>query len=261
MPGHEDDLALLVGAARAAGEIARRHFGDGPKSWDKGDGQGPVSEADLEVDALLKARLLAARPDYGWLSEETADSPGRLEKDSIFIIDPIDGTRAFLDGQTGFAHALAVVTQGRPVAAVVYLPMLGHIYSAALGMGAYIGQQRLRVTARPQLDGARVLASRAHLGPEHWPGGLCAITRHFLPSLAWRMALVAEGQFDAMLTLRPAWHWDIAAGALLVQEAGGHVTAGAGEALQFNTPNPLSEGVIAAGPALHSEILRRRGRG
>ncbi len=260
MPGHEDDLALLIDAACAAGEIARRHFGDGPKSWDKGDGQGPVSEADLEVDAMLKARLLAARPDYGWLSEETADSPARLDRESIFIIDPIDGTRAFLDGQTGFAHALAVVTKGRPVAAVVYLPMLGHLYRAAAGMGAYLGQQRLRVTGHAELDGARILATRKHVGPDHWPRGLCAIERHFRPSLAWRMALVAEGQFDAMLTLRPAWHWDIAAGALLVHEAGGTLSTGAGGGLHFNTPRPMSDGVIAAGPALHSEILARRGR-
>lgn len=258
MPGNEGDLALLIAAARDAGEIARRHFGEGPKSWDKAGGQGPVSEADLEVDAMLKARLLEARPDYGWLSEESADTGARLDRESIFIIDPIDGTRAFLDGQPGFAHALAVVTQGRPVAAVVYLPMLDLMYSAALGQGAWLGDQRLVATAHAQIAGARVLAARGHLGADHWLGALDGVARHFRPSLAWRMALVAEGQFDAMVTLRPAWHWDIAAGALLVQEAGGTVSTGKGAALRFNTQEPVSDGVIAAGTALHGVFLACR---
>lgn len=258
MRENDDDLALLTEAALAAGEIAKRHFGEGPRSWDKGSGQGPVSEADLEVNAMLHDRLQAARPDYGWLSEETGDSAARLKRERVFIIDPIDGTRAFLDGQTGFAHALAVVEKGEPVAAVVHLPMLERTYSAALGRGAYLGAQRLRVAPRTALTGARVLASRPHLTETFWPGGVPLLDRHFRTSIAWRLALVADGTFDAMFSLRPTWHWDIAAGALLVREAGGTVSTGQGAVLEFNTPDPQSDGIIAAGSAVHAALLSRR---
>lgn len=257
MPGR-DDLALLVSAAQDAGEIAARHFGKGPKSWDKGSGQGPVSSADLEIDAMLRARLCAARAEYGWLSEESARMPAADSAARSFVVDPIDGTRAFLDGQTGFSHALAVVEQGVPVAAVVYLPLKGLLYTAAVGMGAHLNGTLLEVSASDTLHGARVLAARPQLAAEFWPGGVPQVARHFRPSLAWRMALVAEGQFDAMLTLRPTWHWDIAAGALLVTEAGGVVSDGNGAPLRFDTVKPQASGVIAAGPDLHAELLRRR---
>ena len=235
-----------------------RHFGAGPKVWDKGDGQGPVTEADLEIDAMLRARLSSARPGYGWLSEESAQDPARLQAARMFVIDPIDGTRAFIDGQKGFAHALAVVEAGQTIAAVVHLPMLGQTYAAARGSGTTLNAEPVRVGARARLRGAQVLAARPQLSADHWPGGVPQVDRHFRPSLAWRMALVADGQFDAMLTLRPTWHWDIAAGALLITEAGGVVTSGHGAALRFDTPEPASEGVIAANPALHAQALSHR---
>lgn len=254
-----DDLALLLDAAKAAGQIAGRHFGAGPRVWDKGDGQGPVTEADLEIDAMLRARLMEARPDYGWLSEESAEDPARLQSSRMFIIDPIDGTRAFIDGQKGFAHALAVVDAGVPIAAVVHLPLLQLTYSAAQGGGGtMLNAQPVRVGGRAELSGAQVLAARPQLSPDHWAGGMPQVDRHFRPSLAWRMALVAEGQFDAMLTLRPTWHWDIAAGALLIAEAGGTVSSGTGAPLRFDTPIPSSEGVIAANPILHAQLLSHR---
>ena len=129
------DLALLIAAAEAAGDIARRHFSVGHSVWEKAGGQGPVTEADIEVDDMLRERLMAARPAYGWLSEETEDDTSRLDRKRVFIIDPIDGTRAFTEGHRTWAHSLAVVDQGRPVAAVVYLPMLGKLYTAEAGHG------------------------------------------------------------------------------------------------------------------------------
>lgn len=241
-----------------AGQIAERHFGNRPRVWDKGDGQGPVTAADLEIDEMLRTRLLASRPDYGWLSEESTDDPARLQARRMFIIDPIDGTRAFIDGQKGFAHALAVVENGTPVAAVVHLPLLGLTYTAARGSGTQLNSQPVQVGQRARLPGAQVLAARPQLTADHWPGGVPQVERHFRPSLAWRMALVAEGQFDAMLTLRPTWHWDSAAGALLITEAGGVVTSGTGAALRFDTDIPSSEGVIAANPNLHAQFLAYR---
>lgn len=252
MPGN-DDLALVTQAAKAAGKIALRHFGSTPRVWDKGQGQGPVSEVDLEIDAALRDMLLGARPDYGWLSEESPDSPDRLTRDRVFIVDPLDGTRAYLDGQDGFAHPVCVVEHGRPTAAAIHVPRLGQTFSAALGQGAFCNGAPIAVSR--QVAGARVLALRSQFDAVHWPGGLPDISPHFRPALAWRMALVAQGAFDAMLTFRPAWHWDIAAGALIVTEAGGTVSDDSGAPLVFNTPDPRSPGVVAANPVLHATLM------
>ncbi len=257
MPATDDDLALLLDAAYAAGRIAAQHFGTGPKSWDKGGGQGPVSAADLEIDAMLRDRLTAARPDYGWLSEETADSPERLEAEALFIVDPIDGTRAFLDGQRSFAHALAVVRDGRAVAGVVHLPLLDLTYAATLGGGAWLNDHPLHTPARDRLDGARMLVAKPQLAPALWPGGVPEVERHFRPSLAWRICLVAEGAFDGMLTLRDAWEWDIAAAALIASEAGATVTDRHGAPLVFNASHPQTPGILAAPPDLHAALMAR----
>ncbi|MGY6549368.1 MAG: inositol monophosphatase family protein [Roseinatronobacter sp.] len=253
-----DDLALLRQAADAAGQIARRYFGAGPRVWEKSGDQGPVTEADLAIDRMLRRDLLAARPGYGWLSEESPVDPARLQSERMFVIDPIDGTRAFVEGQHGFAHALAVVDAQGPLAAVVHLPMLGLTYAAARGQGTLLNGIPINVSPRIALTGAQVLTARLQLAPEHWPGGVPQVERHFRSSLAWRMALVAEGQFDAMLTLRPTWHWDSAAGALLIMEAGGRVSTADGQPIDFRSARPASEGVIAAGPDLHGALIKRR---
>ncbi|MEX0970203.1 MAG: 3'(2'),5'-bisphosphate nucleotidase CysQ [Paracoccaceae bacterium] len=239
------DLALLVDAALEAGEIARRHFGNGPESWDKGDSQGPVSIADIEVNDMLRARLCTARPAYGWLSEETPDSAARLAPARTFIIDPIDGTRAFLAGEHSFVHSLALAEHGAIIAAVVHAPMRAETYTASLGGGAFLNGAPLRVSTAPHLAKARILTSRASLNAEHWAAGPPAFACHFRPSLAWRMCLVAAGQFDAMITLRPTWEWDVAAGALMVSEAGGRVITRSLAPPRFNNPDPRLNGLLA----------------
>ena len=251
------DLALLGAAAIEAGAIARRHFKQGAKVWDKGGGQGPVTEADLEVNARLHAFLGAARPGYGWLSEESdpLGDTARLGPETTFVIDPIDGTRAFIDGQPGFAHALAVVHRGLPVAAVVHLPMLALTYTAARGAGAWLNGAPIAVHRADAASAARVLAARPMFEAAHWPGGMPSMERHFRPSLAWRLALIGEGRFDAMLTLRDTWDWDIAASALIAAEAGALVTDRHGAPLRFNTASAHNTGVIAAAPALHERLL------
>lgn len=252
-----DDLSLLTDAARAAGDIARKHFGNGPETWDKGDGQGPVTEADLEIDRMLFAQMRAAQPDYGWLSEETADNPERLSQHRVFIVDPIDGTRAFIKGEKTFSHALAVVENGVPVAAAVYLPLLDLMFTATKGGGAFLNNTPISPTDHPCLQDARLLGSKKMFAQELW-GGPLPVTRHFRTSLAYRLALVAEGQFDGMLTLRPSWEWDIAAGDLIAREAGAYVTDQTGAALRFNNPTPQVNGVLAATPAVHADLLARR---
>jgi myo-inositol-1(or 4)-monophosphatase len=257
LPG-PDDLSLLVEAARAAGEISRGYFKRAPKTWDKPDAAGPVTEADIAVNEMLEARLRGARPGYGWLSEESPDDLARLDAARAFVIDPLDGTRAFIEGDHAWAHSLAVVDRGEVVAAAIYLPMADRMYSAARGKGAHLDGARLAVSSAEALDGATVLASRTNLEPWHWvEAQVPQVNRRFRSSLAYRLSLVGEGRFDAMLTLRPTWEWDVAAGALIVTEAGGRVTDRRGAALRFNAAQPQLNGVVAAGPRLHDEITRR----
>ncbi|MFC2968405.1 3'(2'),5'-bisphosphate nucleotidase CysQ [Acidimangrovimonas pyrenivorans] len=260
MPAH-DDLALLIEAARAAGEIALRHWRSDPEAWDKPAGAGPVTEADLAVDRMLAAELTAARPDYGWLSEESEDNIARLETERLFIIDPIDGTRAFIAGEETFAHSLAVVENGEVLAGVVYLPALDRLYSAAAGEPARRDGAVLRVSGQAEIAGASMLTTGANLRPEQWPGGVPEIRRAFRNSLAYRLCLVAEGRHDSMLTLRDAWEWDVAAGDLIARQAGAAVTDRFGAALRFNAQHPQTRGVLAAPPALHARLLEKLTRG
>ncbi len=255
MPG--SDLALLVEAAIAAGEIARRHFDGAPKVWDKPDGFGPVTEADLEVNDMLRERLSAARPDYGWLSEESPDDPARLAATRVFVVDPIDGTRAFISGQKSFAHSLAIAEEGEIVAGVVHLPMLDRIYAARAGQGATLNGAPIRASAREEIAAARLIGPAAVLDPRHWRGAPPAFEREFRPSLAYRLCLVAEGRFDAMLTFRPTWEWDVAAGGLIAQEAGAAVRDTTGAAPRFNQSKPLLAGFVATAPALAAPLLAR----
>ncbi len=253
----ERDLALLEAAARGAAEIALRRAGSPGEVREKPGGNGPVSDADLEVDRMLRAELIAARPDYGWLSEESEDGPARLEAERVFIVDPIDGTRGFLAGQPAWAHSLAVAEAGRVVTGVVYLPMLGQLYAASRGGGARLNGKPIAVTSRVEIDGAEVLVNANQLVPGFWPGGVPRVGRHFRPSLAYRLCLVAEGHFDATFTFRDTWEWDVAAGDLIAREAGAVVSDRTGRALSYNAPVPRVPGLVVAGPAMHAAILAR----
>lgn len=251
-----DDLALLTGAAEEAGRIARHYWRRDPKVWDKGGDLGPVSEADLAVNDALSRALLGARPGYGWLSEETPDDPAaRQAAARSFILDPIDGTRAFIEGQEGFSHAIAVVEAGRPIAAVVHLPVLGLTYSATAEGAACLNGEPITVTQHP-LPGARVLAGKVVMNGALWRGGVVPdFRREFRPSLAWRLCLAAQGRFDGALSLRPTWEWDVAAACLIAARAGAAVTDRHGSAMRFNNPHPQVDGLIVAGQPLHDALL------
>ncbi|MAY85432.1 MAG: 3'(2'),5'-bisphosphate nucleotidase CysQ [Pseudooceanicola sp.] len=249
------DLPLLIEAARAAGTVATGFVGKTARRWDKPDGAGPVTEADIAVNDLLHDTLRAARPDYGWLSEETEDTGDRLTRDKVFIIDPIDGTRSFAEGSDSWAHAIAVAERGVVTAAVIYLPKRDLLYSAARGAGAECNGASIAPSRPDGLAEAEILTTRPALAREHWQGDRTPAFRHaYRPSLAYRMALVAQGRFDGMLTLRPCWEWDIAAGDLILREAGAACTDRSGAALVFNNPHPMQNGLIAAGPDIHASI-------
>jgi len=256
LPGNED-RQLLIDEAHASGNIARKHFNESPEIWDKDDGAGPVTEADLEIDAMLRTELLASRATYGWLSEETEDDLSRLEHQRVFIIDPIDGTRAFIAGERHFSHSLAIAENGVVTAAVVYLPMLDRLYAATEGAVATMNGAPIQPTQTSDLDGATVLAAKPNLRDEFWHGGVPPVQRKFRPSLAYRLCLVAEGRYDAMLTLRDCWEWDIAAGDLIVRQAGGTVTDRLNSPLAFNYKHPMTRGCHAAGDAMHKALQGR----
>lgn len=253
----ERDLALLTEAALRAGEIALGFWKRGPKSWDKGGGHGPVTEADLAVNDMLADLLRAARPDYGWLSEETEDGAARQDARRLFIVDPIDGTRAFLAGEETFAHSLAVAEAGRVTAAVVYLPAIDRLYTACDRGPALCDGQPIAASDRAGIAGASLLASAPSLAPQHWKGGAPEVKRSFRASLAYRLCLVAEGRFDGMVTLRDTWEWDIAAGALICERAGAVVTDRTGAGIVYNAAHPQAAGVIAAAPGLHGALIDR----
>jgi len=254
LPGPEDDLALLEQAAREAGEIALRYWRHDPQVWDKGGGAGPVTEADLAVNAHLERLLRGARPDYGWLSEESPDDPARREAGHCFIIDPIDGTRAFIDGQEGFCHALAIARGDRVVAGIVHLPAQGTTYAASAA-GPALRDGRPIAPSVHGFEGAQVLTGKPSLDPVHWRGVAPPFGRGFRPSLAWRLCLVAEGRFDATLSTRPAWEWDVAAGSLIATRAGCAASDLSGAPMRFNAARPLIDGLVVAAPALHRQMI------
>ncbi|MBC2836130.1 3'(2'),5'-bisphosphate nucleotidase CysQ [Paragemmobacter straminiformis] len=251
-----DDLALLIDAARIAGRIALRYWKRSPKQWEKGD-EGPVTEADIAVNDALQKHLRAARPAYGWLSEETPDDPARLSTDSQFILDPIDGTRAFIAGEDSFSHAIAIAKGGQVTAGVVYLPALNRLFAATAQGPATLNGDPITASTIAGIEGATILTPAANMRPDLWPGGVPDLKRSFRASVAYRLALVAQGRFDGMLSFRQGWEWDIAAGALICQRAGATVTDARGEPLRFNRPHPQSDGLIAAAPALHAALLAR----
>jgi myo-inositol-1(or 4)-monophosphatase len=257
LPVPDADNELLIRTLREAGGIAREFFGGRYKTFRKAGGD-PVTEADLAIDAFLKQHLTAARPDYGWLSEESADDRSRLSSARSFVVDPIDGTYGFVKHRPQFTIVAAVVEAGRPVAAAVYNPITEEMYEASAGWGARKDGVPIRVSQQGDLPDARLLATRFFLEPSQWdtpwPENIRIETR---ASIAYRMALVAEGAFDAMISLSKKSDWDLAAADLIVHEAGGRVTTAEGERLIYNREKFEQGSVIAAPPELHGRLLAK----
>ncbi|MEM9734390.1 MAG: 3'(2'),5'-bisphosphate nucleotidase CysQ [Pseudomonadota bacterium] len=245
------DLALMEELAREAGAIAMGYFGDDPQVWMK-EGQSPVSEADFAVDTFLKEKLLAARPDYGWLSEETADDHSRHEARRVFVVDPIDGTRGFINGMKRWCVSVAVVEDNRPVAGVLECPVLQETFCAALSHGTTVNGERLHTEEASEngalrLAGPRPLAKRDDLADmEIVP---------FVPSLAYRIAMVANNALDGALARGSAKDWDLAAADIIAHEAGACLTDMDGERLAYNCKDIRHGTLVAASPAQHEKLL------
>lgn len=250
LPSPEEDLALLRDAAREAGRIAMGYFGKDPQVWIK-EGTSPVSEADYAADRFLRETLLEARPGYGWLSEETADDLGRLKAPRTFVVDPIDGTRAFIAGNPVWCVSVAVVEQGRSLAGVLDCPARGEVFWATRGGGAFLDGRRLDVAttgSQPSIAGPKPLIDR--LDP-----GLIARSRRvdYVPSLAYRLAMIADGRIDASFVKSDSHDWDLAAAALILEEAGGTLLDSGGDMPRFATER-IRHGELVAGSG---ELLRK----
>lgn len=251
------DLSLLEAAAREAGALARDLLAKPLEVQSKGE-LGPVTNIDYAVDALLTERLLNARPDYGWLSEEAPDDlDRRIGKPRVFMLDPIDGTQALVNGVPQWTISIGIVEGPRAFAGVVYNPMTDELFLGAPGEGATLNGKPTRASTRYSLGGARMIGQRNRFADRRWktPWPKMEITeRH---SIAYRMATVGSGQGDATLLFGFKNDWDIAAGAAIIEAAGGVVTDPWGEPLAFNQPSPRAPGVVASGAALHPLLIER----
>jgi myo-inositol-1(or 4)-monophosphatase len=240
----------LVTTVREAGALALKSFRAPVRSWLK-HGNSPVSEADLAVDALLRERLDAAGLAAGWLSEETEDDPARLAAKHVWIVDPIDGTRAFLAGLSDWTISVGLAEGGRPIVAVIFAPVTEELFFASAGGGATHNGQPITATEGPSLDGARAA------GPERRLAKLTSfgvVAEPKVHSLALRLARVAQGRLDIALAGPNGHDWDLAAADLLVHEAGGALTTLAGETLIYNRPTPTHGALFAAGRARHQRL-------
>lgn len=251
------DLELLETAAREAGALARDLLAKPLEVHSKGP-LGPVTNIDFAVDALLAERLLSARPGYGWLSEETPDDlERRIGKARTFMLDPIDGTQALVENVPQWTISIGIVEHGRAFAGVVYNPMTDELFLGAPGIGASLNGKPMQATTRYNITNARMLGYRERFADRRWPAPwpkMEIVQRH---SIAYRMASVAAGYGDATILFGFKNEWDIAAGAALVEAAGGAVSDPWGEPLAFNQPTPRAPGVVASGAALHALLIER----
>jgi len=253
LPGDDASLRAVVSAVADAADHALTLWANGEtrvRQWEKVPGH-PVCEADLSVDAMLRERLSAIDPQAGWLSEETADTVHRLGVPRVWVVDPIDGTRDYLRGRPGWAVSVALVDRGAVTLGILAAPARNELWVAQLGKGATRNGVTLQAGSRKTLPGARVPAEQ-----------LPRIDRDLVTvdkpnSIALRMAMVAADEADLVATVRWGNEWDVAAAALIVQEAGGTVTDALGDPLLFNRPQPTAFGLLCAAPGIHDAAVER----
>ncbi len=252
------DRSRLEAIVREAGGMAMARWpgaGHAIKVWDKSP-NNPVCEVDLAVDAFLKRELGALLPAAGWLSEETVDAPGRLDDGLIWLVDPVDGTRDYINGRTGWAVSVALISAGRPLFGMLAAPARladegGEFWHAEAGRGSWRNGRRLESSTRRELPGARVPTNRM---PDA-DSDLVAVDQP--NSIALRMAMVAADEADLVATLRWGFEWDIGAAALIAREAGAVATDAFGQPLNYNKRDPRAFGVLVTAPAIHAAAVDR----
>ena len=243
----------LAETVRAAGDVALKTFRQPLRQWIKGE-SSPVSEADIAVNDFLRERLLGLAGGYGWLSEETEDDPARLEAENVWIVDPIDGTRAYLAGQDDWTISVALAARGRPTLGVVFAPVSQELFLAVAGRGATRNGVSIAASAGRDMTGAKVVGPKRHI---NW---LASLNADAMPvprigSIALRLARVAQGVLDVAFAGGNSHDWDLAAADLLLHEAGGALTTIAGEALTYNGSELVHGALLAAGQERHAVLV------
>ena len=244
---------VLAAGVREAGVLAKSMFGTSLKSWTKGE-SSPVTEADIAADRLLRERLIGGGSEIAWLSEESADDPARLAARYVWIVDPIDGTRAYMAGLPDWAVSVALVEHSRPIVACLYAPVTEEFFMAVAGRGATCNGVAISATGGTTLKAARFA------GPKSFLERIASVAPPFtvvprVRSLALRLARVAQGAYDVAIAGANSHDWDLAAADLLVHEAGGAFTRVGGETVTYNLP-VLKHGVlVAAGRDRHATLI------
>lgn len=252
----EEDYELLKHAVQKAGALANGYFRQKVEAFKKPDGS-EVSEADLAVDAALKLDLTTRRKDYGWLSEESPDDRSRLKHARVWMVDPIDGTSAFLREIPEWTVSAALVEDGVPVLGVVYNPAREELFHAMRGAGAFLNDKPIRVSEKRALEGAKMIASGGLFRKKIWEKPWPEVKAEWVNSVAYRLALVACGIGDATISLTTKAEWDLAAAAVIMEEAGGVTTDHRGNPHVYNRESPKFPSLVASGKALHPALIER----
>jgi myo-inositol-1(or 4)-monophosphatase len=247
-------LQQTVTIVRSAGLAIMAYYQDAFNARDKSP-DNPVTDADLAADKLLREELLGLLPQAGWLSEETADQPMRLRHNYVWVVDPLDGTKEFIMGIPEFAVSVALVEDGQPVLGVIYNPPTAELFTGYKGGGVHYNGHPVGISARSDLAGALVPASRSEVKKGEFEPFAGMVKLRIVGSIAYKLAQVAAGQADATWSRGPKHEWDICAGAFLVTEAGGKATDLSNEPLLFNRPYPKVNGIVANNGRLHEELM------
>lgn len=250
--GMHPDLELLEALAHKAGEIGLKYFKSTNEVWYK-NGSSPVSQADKEIDEFLRQSFADNRPDYGWLSEETEDNDKRLDCDAVVIADPIDGTRGFIAGQDQWCISIAIVKNNKPAQSILHCPAMNRTFLASKGNGLLVREENTpQIPARelPIVTGSKKIIEL--LKPYH---GEDLEVMDFIPSLAYRLALVATGELDGAFARGGASEWDVAAADLILEEAGCQLKTAQGDLLSYNRQNVTVPSLVAAGKSHYETIF------
>ncbi len=253
------ELEAALKAARGASEAILDHYSRGATVRYKTPIE-PVTEADTVADELIREELTNAFPDDGWLSEESVDAPDRLTRQRVWIVDPLDGTREFVARRPEFTVSIGLAVAGRPVLGVVQNPVTRECFYAVAGEGAFRSvaggtPERLQVSRVPELRACRFAVSRSETLRGLLTPYETVLQLRALGGMAMKLALVATGAVDGTFTLQTRCEWDIAAGIVLVEEAGGEITRPDGSAYTLNQPSPVVRGVVATNGQMHGGLL------
>ena len=247
-----EELETAERAAREAGAIIMGYYGKDYVIEEKSK-NNPVTTADLEANRKIQEILLGRYPDDAWLSEESKDDLKRLAAPRVWVIDPIDGTREFIEKIPQFTVSIGLAVEGRPAVGVVYNPAQAKLYKAARGAGAMLNDSPIRVTPQEKVEGASLIVSRSEPRKRFQPfAELCRVQA--VGSIAFRLALIGEGEGDGMLTFRALHEWDVCGGVAVVEGAGGVVIDGQGNNIVFNRRDSLCRGMVASNPTLAKSL-------